>query len=51
VGVGAGAETFSDEAGLFGIDIHHADQFHIRQVGQNAGMVLAQMSDADDSGA
>ena len=43
----AGVEAFGDGPGLFGIGINDADEFHVGQIGQNAGVMLAQVPDSD----
>ena len=39
----------ADSLGLLPIDIRHADEFDLRQAGQNPGMFLAQVPDSDYS--
>jgi hypothetical protein len=45
--VGSRPAPLCDEISLFGIGIDDANQLHIRQMGQDTGMVLTQVSDAD----
>ena len=49
VGERARAETLSDHLRLSRLGVHDADQFHVRHPGQDTGVFLAQMTDADHS--
>ena len=45
--VGDGAEFRGNDPGLIGVRVRHADQFHVRETRQDAGVVLSQVADAD----
>ncbi len=48
VGEGAGAAALGDGFRLGGTRVGHADQLHVGHPGQDAGVLLAQVADADD---
>ena len=43
-----GAEPVGDRPGLVGVGVDDADEFDVRQPGEDAGVVLPQVPDADD---
>ena len=45
---GLSAAAAGDDLGLFDVEVGDADQLNLRQPGQDASMLLAEMPDPDD---